>query len=138
MKFSSFGLNRQSSLNADSCSKLNPIDGRSSSITQTYHSHDLQPFENESENNGATNRFYRLPEVSNTFSRNEIPSLMNVGVYNLKNVNAQRSPSPASSSNAEKLRTFENSSRDMVNMEHSQLMLEIRNSAPDVIIMTSQ
>lgn len=68
-----------------------------------------------------------------------MPSLMNVGVYNSENTNAHHSPSPASSSNTEKMRTFDNSrSRDVVNMEHSQLMLEIRNSAPDVIIMTSQ
>lgn len=65
-------------------------------------------------------------------------------VYTYEHPNKYDTPSPASSSTTttaaatNNLRTFTGGSKkNSVKMEQSQLMLEIRNSAPDVIIMTS-
>lgn len=60
-------------------------------------------------------------------------------VYTYEHPNKYETPSSASSSTTTtNLRTFGGGSKkNTVKMEQSQLMLEIRNSAPDVIIMTS-
>lgn len=63
-------------------------------------------------------------------------------VYTYEHPNKYETPSPAPSSTtttaSNPLRTFGTGpKKNTVKMEQSQLMLEIRNSAPDVIIMTS-
>lgn len=59
-------------------------------------------------------------------------------VYTYEHPNKYETPSPAPSSTTTSLRTFGSGpKKNAVKMEQSQLMLEIRNSAPDVIIMTS-
>lgn len=57
-------------------------------------------------------------------------------VYTYEHPCKYEMPLPAPSSATTNLRTFTGTGRN-VKMEQSQLMLEIRNSAPDVIIMTS-
>lgn len=57
-------------------------------------------------------------------------------VYTYEHPCKYEMPLPAPSSATANLRTFTGTGRN-VKMEQSQLMLEIRNSAPDVIIMTS-
>lgn len=130
---------RQSLLDSDSCNKLQPLDLRPPTAGHRCHIHNLDTFEIDSNIRGMSNRGYKYSNASNTFNPNANSLMTNAGVYNLEVASNQRTPSPASSSNTDNSRMYENNLKEnKVKMEHSQLMLEIRNSAPDVIIMTSQ
>lgn len=90
---------------------------------------------------------YSKRDSSIASNRLESITPSNAGIYSYEHPSKYGTPSPVSSStpttatttmDTPNMRTFNTGSKkNTVKMEQSQLMLEIRNSAPDVIIMTS-
>lgn len=79
-------------------------------------------------------------------TRAETASPSNIGVYNYEPVYKYSSPSPVgttasstgtATTTSNDMRTFTGGTKKPSKMEESHILLEIRNSAPDVIIMTS-